>query len=320
MQKTIKTPALIDRHIHGGYGVDFNNCSEEDIVFLCQKLVAHGIGAIYPTIMTDDEEKIRKQIQIIKNAKNKLKPNSAKIYGIHLEGPFINPEKRGIHPADKILKPSVENFKKLVPESLWPEIKIVSLAPELDENLELTKFLEKIGITVLAGHTNSLGDELSQIKQITHFFNAMPSIHHREQNITSKALTDDSVSLEIIADGVHIAPLILKMIFKIKPKDKIILISDAIPIAYYDKGSLSFAGEEISIKNGRASNKQGTIAGASLYLDDVIRFLAINNIASFEDAVAFATKNVQASLDIPQNEDYVIWGEDFSIKSVYIKS
>lgn len=319
MNKT-KTPALFDRHIHGGYGVDFNNCSSDDVEKLCSILPKHGLGAICPTVMTDDKEQITNQIDIISKARKKLKKGDTQIFGIHLEGPFINPQKKGIHPEDKILKPTVKNFQKIVPPSLESEIKIVTLAAELDENLELTKYLKSKNITVSAGHTISKGDELDEIKEVTHFFNAMPALHHRNLNITSKSLMDNNIFLEVIADNFHIAPEMLNMILKVKSKEKIIFISDALSAAYSNQEKIIFAGEEIYIKENTARDKEGTIAGATKYLDEIIRLNTKTGLISFDDGIQFCSQNVYKSLGADMPETYIEWDEDCFVTSAHINS
>lgn len=318
MNKTTKTPALFDRHIHGGYGVDFNTCSEEDVLRLCSILPKHGLGAICPTVMTDNADQIRNQIEIIAKAKVKTDKFSTQIFGIHLEGPFINPAKKGIHPQDKILTPSVKNFQSLIPEQLEKEIKIVTLAAESDENLQLTKYLMSKGITVCAGHTLSDGSELSLINQVTHFFNAMPALHHRNINITSKALMDENIFLEIIADHYHINPLMLKMIFSLKKKDKLLLISDALSAAYSGAEKIIFADEEIFIKDNTATDKNGTIAGATKYLDEIIRLNVKKGLLCFDEAVRAGSKNVYDSLRAKMPNDFIEWDENCFVVSEHI--
>ena len=125
-ENKIITPGLIDRHTHGGYGCNFNTCNEEELQTYLVNVQKHGITAVCPTIMTDSIAQINKQINLIKNVKS----NGAKILGIHLEGPFINPKKKGIHPEKYILKPNIENLDKIDTDF----IRIMTYAPELDED------------------------------------------------------------------------------------------------------------------------------------------------------------------------------------------
>ena len=125
------TDGIVEQHIHGAFGFDFMNCSVDDICCVSEMLLENGVTAFFPTVMTDSLEKIKERIEVIKEAKNKQKVKSAQIVGIHLEGPFINPEKAGIHEKKYILPLNVDLFKELEDEI----IKIVTLAPELDNEM-----------------------------------------------------------------------------------------------------------------------------------------------------------------------------------------
>ena len=169
--------------------------------------------------MTDSVENIKRQIDVIKKAAN----TSKSILGIHLEGIFINPEKKGIHNPQHFLALTKENYK-LIEDDF---IKIVTLAPELDEGL--IDYLKLKGVKVQAGHC--VGGDLTKVDGVTHLFNAMTGINHRGKCTALSALVDD-VYTEIIADGVHVSDEALKLVFKVK--DKVILISDALPITFSD--------------------------------------------------------------------------------------
>lgn len=255
----IKTPLIIEQHIHGAYGIDFNTCNIEELVFLADKLLQHGIGGFFPTLVTDSVENIKRQISIIKEASKK----TSRILGIHLEGIFINPEKKGIHNPEHFMRLTVENYK-LIEDDF---IKIVTLAPELDEGL--MEYLHAKGVKVQAGHCVGWGN----VDGVTHTFNAMSGISHRESSTALSALINDEVCAEIIADGVHVSDEILRLFFKSKPADKIILISDALPITYSDIKETVFADSKIYYDGEKATSSSGTIAGSIILLDGIIRRL-----------------------------------------------
>src|SRR5574344_443061 len=156
-----KSKLLVEQHFHGVFGVDFSTCEADEILNLSKKLLTHGIGGFYPTLVTDSVENIKRQIGRIKSAKSQQTSDMADILGIHIEGIFINPEKKGIHNPDLFLKPTVENYKLIEDEF----IKIVTLAPEVDENFALTKYLNYNGVKVQAGHC--VGGELNGISGAT---------------------------------------------------------------------------------------------------------------------------------------------------------
>ena len=136
---------LIEQHFHGAFGVDFSTCSTDDVLDLARKILTYGICGFFPTLVTDSVENIRRQIDVIKKAKELQTPEMADILGIHLEGIFLNPEKKGIHNSDLFLAPTIENYKKIEDDF----IKIITLAPEFDEDEKLRKYLIMKGVKVL---------------------------------------------------------------------------------------------------------------------------------------------------------------------------
>lgn len=254
----IKTPLIIEQHIHGAFGVDFNTAGVNNVLFVVEKLREHGIGGVFPTLVTDSVENIKRQIGVIKEAAQ----SSKAILGIHLEGIFINPEKKGIHNPEHFLPLTIENYK-LIEDDF---IKIVTLAPELD--VDLIDYLKSKGVKVQAGHC--VGGDLSKVDGVTHLFNAMSGISHRGKSTALSALVED-VYTEIIADGVHVSDDALKLVFK--SKDKVILISDALPITHSDMKETVFADSKIYYDGVKATSKDGTIAGSTTLLDGIIKRL-----------------------------------------------
>lgn len=250
---------ILEQHIHGAYGVDFNTAEVNDILFVAEKLYKRGIVAFFPTLVTDTIENINRQIKIIKEAASKCKS----IAGIHLEGIFLNPEKKGIHNPEHFLPLTIENFK-LIEDSF---IKIVTLAPELDEGL--IDYLKSKNIKVQAGHCTGWG----LVDGTTHLFNAMSGINHRKSSTALSSLIEDTIYTEIIADGVHVSNEALKLVFKTKPDDKIILISDALPITSSKEKECIFAGYKIFYDGKKATSSDGTIAGSTMLLDEIVERL-----------------------------------------------
>src|SRR5574344_297246 len=242
------TKGLVEQHIHGGFGIDFLNCDENDVLLFSKKILECGVCAFCPTFASAPIDVIKKQLNVIKCAQ-KMQKEGAKIIGVHLEGPFINPAKKGIHDINILKIPTIENFKELEDEI----IKIVTLAPELDENHELINYLNLKNIIVSAGHCT--GDDLIGIKQVTHLFNAMSPISHRNPSTVLSALINDDISVELIADFVHVKKEAIKLVLKTKQTDKIILISDALPISKSKKNSMIFCSQEIFKNENCAKSK-----------------------------------------------------------------
>ena len=261
-----KEPLILEQHIHGAFGIDFNTCSVEDLLTVAGKLYERGIGAFFPTLVTDSAENITRQIAIIKEASS----YTPRILGIHLEGIFINPEKKGIHNPNHFLDLTVENFK-LIEDDF---IKIVTLAPELDNGL--IEYLRSKGIKVQAGHCIGWGN----VDGVTHTFNAMKGLNHRESSTALSALVEDDIYAEIIADGIHVSDDMLRLFLKSKPDSKVILISDALPITHSDIKETTFADSKIFYDGKKATSKDGTIAGSTMLLDEIIeRLKALNKFS-----------------------------------------
>ena len=305
-----KSNLLVEQHFHGVFGVDFSTCEADEILNLSKKLLTHGIGGFYPTLVTDSVENIKRQISRIKSAKTEQSSDMADILGIHIEGIFINPDKKGIHNPDLFLKPTVENYK-LIEDDL---IKIVTLAPELDKNSALTKYLNYKGVRVQAGHC--VGGELNGISGATHLFNAMSGITHKKiPSTVLSALLNDEIYTEIIADGIHLTDDAIKLVFKSKPEKKVILVSDSLPIAQSELKQMSFAGQEVYYDGERATSKDGTLAGSTAILDKIVKRLALKSPENFEKYVKMASDNVYKYHGIELN-GCVYWDKEFNIVAV----
>lgn len=291
----MRTPLLIEQHFHGAYGVDFNKAGVEEIVDLSSRLRQIGIGGFFPTLVTDSVSNIKRQIEVIKQAALK----APAILGIHLEGIFINPEKKGIHNPEHFLPLAVENYK-LIEDDF---IKIVTLAPELDDGL--IEYLKNKGVKVQAGHCTGFGE----VDGVTHTFNAMSGVTHRGVSTALSALINDNVYAEIIADGVHVSDDALKLFFKSKPEEKVILISDALPITYSDLSETLFADSKIFYDGKSAKSADGTIAGSTKLLPEIIKILGrkkLFNPVFVENAYRYHGIEPVGEIE---------WDEDFNIIS-----
>lgn len=299
----MKTRLLIEQHFHGAFGVDFSNCKVEDVLYLSKEIKKYGIGGIFPTVVTDTVENIRNQVAVIKEASKKQTSDMAKILGIHLEGIFLNPEKKGIHNSELFLEPTVENYK-LIEDDF---IKIVTLAPELCNSGEgLIDYLKQKGVKVQAGHC--VGGDLTGCDGVTHLFNAMSSISHRGSSTALSALVNDDIYTEVIADGVHVSDEALKLVFKSKPLDKILLVSDCLPITKSDLKEMNFAGEKIYFDGEKATSKGGTLAGSTSLLSDIVKKLGKMNLFSpllVENVYNYHSIDIKGEIEWDENFDIV---------------
>lgn len=298
----MKTKLIVEPHIHGAFGVDFNKATVQEVVCVAEKLITYGVGGFFPTLVTDSVENLKRQISVIKEAKTLIKPSTANILGIHLEGNFINKNRKGIHNPEHFLELTADNYK-LIEDDF---IKIITLAPELD--VDLLDYLKNKDIKVQAGHCE--GGDLSKCDGVTHLFNAMKGIHHREPSTALTALNNDNIYIEVIADGLHLSDEILKFIFKVKPINKIILISDALPITHSNLKETVFADSTIYYDGIKATSKDGTIAGSTTLVPQIIKRLIKMDLFNMQ-----YINNVYNYLDIQLN-GYIEWDEDGNIVSI----
>lgn len=280
----MQTKLIIEQHFHGCFGIDFNKATVEDVLYLSKEILKYGIGGIFPTLVTDSVENIKRATAVIKEAASRQTTGMAKILGIHLEGIFINPEKKGIHNPAHFLLPTIENYK-LVEDDF---IKIVTLAPELvpganskkgEESNSLISYLRSKNIKVQAGHC--VGGDLTGCTGATHLFNAMSGVAHRGETTALSALVEDEIYTEIIGDGIHVSDKALELVFKTKPIDKVLLISDSLPITCSDLKEMVFADEKVYYDGVKATSKEGTIAGSTTMIPKIIKRL--KNVGLVDD-------------------------------------
>lgn len=299
----MKTKLLVEQHFHGCYGIDFNKASVDDVLYLAKNILKEGVGVIFPTLVTDSVENTARQIKIIKEASNKATSDMAKICGIHLEGIFLNPEKKGIHNPKHFLKPTIDNFN-LVADDF---IKIVTIAPELAD-VELLKYLRSKGIKVQAGHC--VGSDLSNCDGTTHTYNAMSGITHRGSSTALSALIHDNLYTEIICDGVHVSDDAIKLLFKTKQMNKILLISDCLPCTHSDVKEFIFADEKVYFDGNKATSAEGTLAGSTKLLPDIVKILGKKDMFSKQ---YISNSYDYHNLDI---DGEIEWDEDFNIVNI----
>lgn len=347
----MQTKLIIEQHFHGCFGIDFNKASVGDVLYLSKEILKYGIGGIFPTLVTDSVENIKKATAVIKEASQKQTSDMAKILGIHLEGIFINPEKKGIHNPKHFLAPTIENYK-LVEDDF---IKIVTLAPEMINSpcpvvgegrgvnvlpeKNLISYLRSKNIKVQAGHC--VGGDLTGCTGVTHLFNAMSGVAHRGETTALSALVDDNIYTEIIGDGIHVSDKALELVFKSKPFDKIILISDSLPCTNYphplregkqllasdrDVGAgcyeFTFADEKVYYDGIKATSKEGTIAGSTTMIPKIIKRL-MNTIFCTSTLSTTDREKMLSQLVLTQYSYHNIdlggsieWDEDFNIAKV----
>lgn len=293
------TPGLLDIHVHGGVGCSFLDCSIDKISTLKKDLIKHGITAIMPTIMTAPVEKMCENINFLTNYIQNQEDYLPDFLGLNLEGPFLSPDFCGIHSRQHVQELNTSVLEKLLTNA----VKIITLAPELDKKGINISYLNSRNIIVSMGHSGASYEEaLNAVehgtKLVTHLYNAMKPFHHRSPGIISTALLEDSVYVELIADGVHVDPAAIKLTLKIKPKNKVILVSDSIALRDCPAMDYYVGDQKIFIKDNKAVNAEGIISGSIVTLDQSVRNLVKWGIADFPTAINYAVFNPAKLLNL----------------------
>ena len=314
------TPGLIDVHVHGSCGADTMDQTVEAIKLISQGIAKNGVTSFLPTTMTMSREDIYGALDIVRECMNKTL-NGAKVLGAHLEGPFINAIYKGAQPERYIIKPSYDFIKEYT-----DVIKLVTYAPEMDDNYSFTKEVkEKTDITLSIGHTNATYNQAKQAfacgcSHVTHLFNAMTPLNHREPGVVGAALTSD-VFTELIADTIHVNQELFQFILDNKGKDKMILITDSMRAGCMKDGKYDLGGQEVIVKDGAARLSSGTLAGSVLTLNKAIYNFFQNTDATFDEVIHMGTLNpatsigvsdFKGSLEIEKDADIAIFDEEMN--------
>ncbi len=309
--------AGIDLQINGGLGLAFTDMSPADTLTLkeiCQYLWRQGVDAFLPTLVTTSVENIQRSLSIFAEFMASHPPcpsltqreqeGVAEILGVHLEGPFLNPEKRGAHPAEYLLPLTIDNVKRVL-GNYSHVVKVMTLAPELDSTGEVIPYVRSLGITVSLGHSQATATQAEKAFQlgasmVTHAFNAMPGLHHREPGLLGAALVHPNVYCGLIADGQHVCPPMMQIVLRASCYEKgIFLVSDALaPIGLPD-GVYPWDTRQIEVKNGTARLPDGTLAGTTLPLLVGVQNLVQWGICEIEEAIALATEAPRRAIALP---------------------
>lgn len=312
------SPGLIDIHVHGSCNCDVMDKSVDAIKTIGNGIKENGVTSFLPTTMTMSKEDIHEALDTIRESMN-IKYNGAQILGVHLEGPFINNKYKGAQ-SDEFIQ--VPNFPFI--EDYVDIIKIISYAPEVDKNFNFTKEVkEKTDITLSIAHTNATYEEaISAIKlgasNITHLFNAMTPLNHREMGVVGAALTSN-VYCEIICDNIHINPALFQFVLNNKGKDKVILITDCMRAGCMPDGKYDLGGQDVFVKDGAARLAAGNLAGSVLNLNKAVynfmkkTNLSLNeaiNLASLNPAKSINMDDRKGSLEINKDADIAIFNDE----------
>ena len=308
----ILAPGMIDVHTHGIGGRQVIDGRGEDVNVMSDHYARHGVTGFLATI-GGSRDNIRAGIQAVLESK----VEGSELLGIHLEGPFLNPARRGIFPLETIIPPDLALFQEVVQRAKGL-IRIVTLAPEMDGALDLVRFARSEGIVCSAGHSNATLEQMMDavgagVSHVTHIFNAMAPLNHREPGILGAALTDDRLTVEVIADGIHIHPAVVKLLVKSKPVNRVEVISDSIGAAGMPDGSYRFEGIDVTVANHSARDKYGTLAGSTVTMEEGLANLMQWGGVDLGEALRMFSLNQALELGIDSRKGELAVGKDADV-------
>ncbi|EQH93092.1 N-acetylglucosamine-6-phosphate deacetylase [Clostridioides difficile DA00310] len=316
------SPGLIDIHIHGNMGKDTMDSTDESIETISKSIMRHGVTSFLPTTMTMDKEHVYDALEVIKKAQNR-KLEGAQVLGAHLEGPFINENYKGAQNEKFIINSKYEFIKEYK-----DVIKVITYAPEKDIDFDFTREIKRCTDIVLSiGHSNANYDQAKEainlgVTNVTHMFNAMTGLNHRDPGVVGAALTTNVYS-ELIADTIHINKDLFQFILNNKGKERLILITDSIEAGGLEDGYYSLGGQKVIVKGNEARLENGALAGSLLSLNKMVfnfldnTNLKVNeaiNLASLNPATSLGINDKKGSLEIGKDADIAVFDENLDCK------
>lgn len=320
---------FVDLQINGAAGCDFLQPTAEGLAAAEAYLARTGTVAYLPTLISAPEDRLRAALDFFDERMTAGdRPGVPRILGVHLEGPFLSPERPGAHRPEHLRGPSVEWIGRLVAD-FRGLIRLVTLAPELAGALEVIRYLASEGIIAAVGHTNATFEEATAafdggVRLATHLFNAMPPYHHREPGVVGAALADRRVTCSLVADLVHVHPAVLAQVAALKGWERTVLVTDAIAAAGAAHARVTLGDQTVTVTGGAPRLAGGTLAGSILRMDRAVHNMA-GAVGTWDQAVRMASTTPARLLGLEQGElraglraDLVVLSRDQSVSAVVV--
>ena len=318
----VLAPGFIDIHIHGGAGFDVMHASADELAHFERFLATKGVTSYFPTTVTAPLDatyvSLERLAAAVETAEARARDGEvrAQPLGLHLEGPFLSHAKRGVHPPEFLQPPSVETFDKLW-QAARGTVSIMTVAPELENAQYMIREAAQRGVCVSLGHSDATAEQAQAGiaaggRHVTHTFNAMRALDHREPGLTGVALGDDRLTAELICDGIHIVPEVVKLWYRAKGVDRAVLVSDAISATGQGDGRYRLGPFEVEVKGDRCQY-EGKLAGSVLTLDRAVRNLMQFASLGLGESVRAASLNPARVAGVSGRKGALVQGADADI-------
>jgi N-acetylglucosamine-6-phosphate deacetylase len=312
-------PGFVDVHIHGAGGHDVMEASEEALAAVATMVAGHGTTSLVATTVTAPTDVTCRSLEgiarFIESGGNRDTPTkpAAEVLGIHLEGPFISLARRGVHPPDAIAAPSIPLLEEFL-EAAGGCARILTLAPELPGALDLLERARALGLLVSLGHTDATYEQARAAiergaRHVAHIFNAMRPFSHRETGVLGAVLMDPRVTVELIADGVHVDDPAIRLLLALKGTERVLLASDGTAATGMPDGIYRLGTMEVNVAGGVCRNSEGRLAGSALTLDRALRHIVGLGVP-LRDAVQMATLHPARRLGLAGKKGVIAPGAD----------
>lgn len=325
----VVTPGFIDPHIHGCGGVDVMSGTFDSLNTVSRVVARHGTTAFLPTTVSSPPEILTKAVDQLGRSMS-ASFDGAEPLGIHLEGPFISSEKRGTHKTSNIVSPDPDLLEKWI-RSSNSSVRLMTVAPELDGIDKLLTVARKFGVTVAMGHSNATLQEARGASDrgvcyAVHTFNAMRGFAHRDPGIVGEVLADDRIFAEIISDGIHVDPAVIRTFARAKGKARVLLVTDAISATDMPDGRYSLGGDNVQVIDGVCRDNEGRLAGSTLTQEVAFRNFAAWTGWPFEEALLGLTLNPARALKLAKkgmlepgcDADIAILDSEFRVAMTFV--
>lgn len=323
-------PGLIDLHIHGREGCDVMDATLSSIETISRSLAKHGVTGFLATTVTANWQQTLDAFTVIGRA-SKQKLPGAQVLGAYNEGLFFTETHKGAH-NEKFFLPLTKERVDAIYNASQGSLKVMALAPEFQDSLEIIDYLVSLGVKVMLGHTNATYQQSVDALSAgacggVHIFNGMSGIHHRDPGCAGAVLLDEQAVAEVIADGVHLHPSIMSLIYRLKGPKKIALISDCINAGGFNDGIYRLGELDVIVKNGIARTQSGSLAGSTLTLDKSVKnFVDMVNVplleaihmASLVPATHLGLDNILGSIALNKRANFAVLSSELTVKATII--